>query len=417
VAKKFPARPDPAEGWLTAPKVLPFALRGDAQTQPAIDILGCADEEEFKQERERFKQAVEDKNALEERRLFYVAATRARAQLHLSGAVWDEATRPRTASDFLVESRRLCATDDNDDSMWAIDPGDGDSNPLHAADHTESWPRQQSSDGRERLAAAADRVRAAMQQERDLAQPGDGAADGEADDSSTCTARADQMLRDTQLLLADRRRRRAATDIDVPMPQRLSASQLVALHTDADRFALDIRRPLPPAPRRSASRGTAFHAWLEQRFGSRALLDLDDLPGSGDEDVTLDESYDDLIAAFEQSEWADRQPYRVEVPFDITIGGTPVRGRLDAVFTCPPGAEFDYDVIDWKTGRKPAGERLAHAEVQLAVYRIAWARIVGVPVERIAAGFHYVADGVTHRPQSLPDEAALAELLVAPPAR
>jgi len=226
--------------------------------------------------------------------------------------------------------------------------------------------------------------------------------------------RADQLLRDTELLLADRRRRHSAADLEVPMPPRMSASQLVALYTDAEQFALDIRRPLPRGPERSASRGTAFHAWLEQRFGSRALLDLDDLPGSGDEDVTLDESYDDLIAAFERSEWADRQPHRVEVPFDITIGSTPVRGRLDAVFTCPPGGDFDYDVIDWKTGRMPQGERLAHAEVQLAIYRIAWARIAGVPVERVSAGFHYVAPGITHRPRSLPDEAELAGLLAAP---
>ncbi|PRZ38552.1 DNA helicase-2/ATP-dependent DNA helicase PcrA [Antricoccus suffuscus] len=410
VTKKFPASPDPVEGWLTAPKMLPYALRGDVRAQPGIDITGCVDEVEFKEERARYKDAVADKSALEERRLFYVAATRARSQLHLSGGTWDEALKPRAPSEFLIESKELGPSIGATTPVWADEPAPDARNPLHADDHAEQWPPQRPLGHFDRLEAAAAHVRALT----DCVHPGP--SQGGADEGAPPDERADQMLRDTELLLTDRRARRTATDIEIPMPQRLSASQMVALHTDATQFALDIRRPLPRGPQRSASRGTAFHAWLEQRFGSRALLDLDDLPGSGDEDVMLDESYDDLIAAFERSEWADRQPHEVEVPFDISIGGTPVRGRLDAVFACPPGGRYDYDVIDWKTGRRPVGEQLAHAEVQLAVYRIAWARVAGVPVERVSAGFHYVADGTTHRPQSLLREDELADLLSADPA-
>ena len=36
---------------------------------------------------------------------------------------------------------------------------------------------------------------------------------------------------------------------------------------------------MPAAPAPQARRGTAFHAWLEERFGAAKLVDLDELPG------------------------------------------------------------------------------------------------------------------------------------------
>nr|BFE68000.1 hypothetical protein GCM10020092_013010 [Actinoplanes digitatis] len=85
-----------------------------------------------------------------------------------------------------------------------------------------------------------------------------------------------------------------------------------------------------------------------------------------------------------------------------------MRGRIDAVFGEPGGR---FDVIDWKTGRRPTGADAAAAAVQLAAYRIAWAALAGVPVTRVRAGFHYVRDGVTVRPADLPDEEGLTSLI------
>jgi DNA helicase-2/ATP-dependent DNA helicase PcrA len=51
------------------------------------------------------------------------------------------------------------------------------------------------------------------------------------------------------------------------------------------------------------------------------------------------------------------------------------------------------------------------AAVQLAAYRVAWAELAGVDVERVSAAFHYVAAGVTVRPADLLDEAGLTALL------
>jgi DNA helicase-2/ATP-dependent DNA helicase PcrA len=81
---------------------------------------------------------------------------------------------------------------------------------------------------------------------------------------------------------------------------------------------------------------------------------------------------------------------------------------MDAVYADEDG---NYEIIDWKTGPPPSGAELAAAAVQLAAYRLGWSRLTGVPVERVSAGFHHVAAGVTLRPVDLLDEAGLLALV------
>ena len=49
--------------------------------------------------------------------------------------------------------------------------------------------------------------------------------------------------------------------------------------------------------------------------------------------------------------------------------------------------------------------------MQLAVYRLAWARIAGVPEDRVGAAFYYVATGRVVRPDDLLDADELEALL------
>jgi DNA helicase-2/ATP-dependent DNA helicase PcrA len=49
--------------------------------------------------------------------------------------------------------------------------------------------------------------------------------------------------------------------------------------------------------------------------------------------------------------------------------------------------------------------------VQLAVYRLAWARLQGVPVEHVGAAFFHAATGATVRPVELLDALALEALV------
>ena len=214
---------------------------------------------------------------------------------------------------------------------------------------------------------------------------------------------------DTGLLLAEREQRRARGDgpVEVVLPARLSVSALVALARDPDELARQVRRPMPQPPARQARRGTAFHRWLEERFGQQRLIDDDDLFAADDE-AEPDENLIELRARFEAGEWGGRWPREVEVPFDTRIGDRQIRGRIDAVFADPDGG---YDVVDWKTGQLPRtqAERDAVA-VQLAAYRLAWSALADVPLDKVRAAFYYVRHDRTVRPADLLDADGLRDL-------
>jgi DNA helicase-2/ATP-dependent DNA helicase PcrA len=140
---------------------------------------------------------------------------------------------------------------------------------------------------------------------------------------------------------------------------------------------------------------------VERHFGKTALFDLDDLPGADDDLFEADTTLEKLIATFEASPWARLQPIALEQDVDIVVAGTVIRARIDAVFPDPenPGGVV---VVDWKTGREPSDMKEASSrELQLALYRIAWAQLTGTPLEQIGAAFFYVAGNTTVRPTTL----------------
>jgi DNA helicase-2/ATP-dependent DNA helicase PcrA len=199
-------------------------------------------------------------------------------------------------------------------------------------------------------------------------------------------------------------------DIAVELPATLSVSQLVELDRDEAELARHIRRPLPQRPAPQARRGTRFHAWLEQRWQAQPLLDVDELPGAAD-DAADDLDFDALRAAFESSDWAQRSPAEVEVPFEMVVDRCVVRGRMDAVFA---EADGGWLVVDWKTGARPSGAAATAAAVQLAAYRLAWARLLGLTdadLGRVRAAFHYVRSNDTVAPADLLDADGLRALI------
>ncbi len=375
--------------------VLPFPLRGDADGLPRFDIDTAVEQKDVMAALSAFGRQWREHDEREERRLAYVAVTRPRRLLLCSGYWWGEGVKKaRGPSVFLDEVRQRCRAGAGVVDAWAAEPAGDAENPSAAYVARAEWPADPLGARRPVVAAAADLVRRLI-------------AEGPQDTDSPWRTEVD-------LLLAERAAR-AHVDgpVQVPLPAHLSVSQLVLLRRDRHALARALRRPMPVAPNPYARRGTAFHAWLESRFGAVRLLDTDELPGAADADAAPDDQLTELQERFLASEWAARTPVEVEVPFTTVVAGVVVRGRMDAVFADPGGR---YDVIDWKTGRLPeAGAAAQAAAVQLAAYRLAWASLAGVPVDLVRAGFHYVRAGVTVRPTELLDADGLAALVAEVP--
>ncbi len=397
--------PGPSNGWLGEIGALPYPLRGDAAGLPRWDVEGAPTQAELAARLEEFRERCGLHDVAEERRLAYVAVTRARRLLLMTGAQWGDGSRPRTASRFLQEAGDLVGQGGVEILEWTPAAQDGVANPRDALVARADWPLDPLGPRRPAVADGADRVLAALDTAR-----ADGPTVDVRDEAGAGWAR------EVALLLAERD---ATTrrDLEVILPTHLSASRVVALATDPDRLAARLRRPMPEPPNPHARRGSAFHAWLEQRFGAAALVDVDDLPGAAD-DAAGDAGLVALQDAFLASEWAHRTPEAVEVSIETPVEGVVLRGRVDAVFRLPDDADGTpgWEVVDWKTGPPPGPDDGAAARaraVQLAVYRLAWARLQGVPVDRVRAAFFHAATGATVRPVDLLDETGLAALVTA----
>ncbi|UIJ34724.1 ATP-dependent DNA helicase [Allobranchiibius sp. GilTou73] len=382
-------------GWTGGLSGLPYDLRGDVDGLPefewaADDIAG------FREAVTDFKGRGGAHAIAEERRLAYVAFTRARHGMLLTGAVWGAGKKPRLTSRFLLE---LVDAGLVRRGEWVDLPADPEAvNPADDDDRTATWPGDPMASRRATLHDGVERVRAALERatvDGPVALPDDGRT---------------HRLR---VLLAEREAQRARREQHVVLPGHLSTSALVALAQDPEQFALDVRRPMPAAPALAARRGTAFHAWVEQHFQRAALLDISSLPGSGDDDADLDADLEAMKARFLASEWADRTPVDVEVALETWIDGISVRGRVDAVFPSADGTGFV--IVDWKTGRRPTGELAATRALQLAAYRIAYARLHGIDPESVQGAFYYAATGETVHPP-LPSVQEIAAVVGSIPA-
>ncbi|MBF6421310.1 UvrD-helicase domain-containing protein [Nocardia farcinica] len=465
--------------WLGALPELPTALRGDrvaedaAEGVPVLDLTDLYDRADLERALAAHKAALERRRIDEERRLFYVALTRTERVLLVSAHHWAETGDPKGPSDFLLELKSAAETPDGpahgavEIARWDDPPPVDAVNPFADNPATAEWPRDPLGPRRDPVEQGAALVRAALAELRAPtvprapavphapavprpaprhtptvppptdtngalpSAPNDGVPQAQSPDLDPVVTDVptdpddpEGWAADVDALLAEHEATvRAAREVE--LPGQLPATALVELRADPAKLARRLRRPLPYPPNPLARRGTAFHAWVQRWFSGTRLLGFDELPGAGEPDpgeAAADAGLARMQDAFLNSAWAHRSPIDVEVPFETSIAGTVIRGRMDAVFAEPDGR---WVVVDWKTGAEPdPGDEPAVA-MQLAIYRLAWARLMAARtggdeqamLHRVDAAFHYVRSGRTIAPADLPGPDELAELIraAAPP--
>jgi DNA helicase II / ATP-dependent DNA helicase PcrA len=359
-------------GWL-AFGVLPWQFRGDAAELPKFLWETVATRKELLDAKDDFSELVRERHELEERRLAYVAVTRARHALLLSGSFWATQKSPRGPSPFLLQLAAAGVVDPLPDGSQ------NDENPLGDSVETITWPLDPLGNRRARVEAAAEAVRAARPDQ------------------------AGRWTREIDLLLAERAARLDAARY-VDLPSRVPASRFKDYVTDPAAVARSLRRPMPERPYRATRLGTLFHSWVEERAGGGGSFDeLDTLETESDvDDERLDRrALAKLQETFENSEWAARAPIDVEREIHLVLDGQIVVCKIDAVYA----AGDRYEIVDWKTGKAPKDAKdLEEKQFQLALYRLAYAQWKGVDPSLIDAVFYYVADDRTIRPEHLYDE-------------
>jgi DNA helicase-2/ATP-dependent DNA helicase PcrA len=376
--------------WPASAAVVPWALHPDAPAHLAA--FPDRDSEPRAKDHREFVARSSDAELLEERRLAYVALTRAEHSLTVSGHWWGPSQqRPRGPGPFLQEIRDWCDEHGGHVAVWAPEPPDGATNPAIDARVT-PWPAEQDPERAGILRDVAREVRAARETPVHVPDPLGGDE----------RALVDSWDSDIVALLEEARRARAP--IAVRVPDDLSATALVQLAQDPDAYALDLARPMPKRPHPAARLGTELHSWIEGQYAVQTLFDLEELDAADDLDTDLDLAA--LRAAFRRTPYAARSPLAVEEPFALAIGGRVVRGRIDAVFASADGG---VEVVDWKSGG-----RGSLSDLQLAIYRLAWSQIAAVPLEQIDAAFVLVRTGEVVRPERLLDRVDVERLLSCP---
>ncbi len=374
--------------WLANESHVPFLLRGDKKELPDFQWQRASDQKELEALITTFDGECEAIEFEEEMRLGYVAFTRAISHLFLSTSWWRSGVKPVAKSQLFTIAESLAATTSSKSIRLLPEPqrpGDKDRNPSENSPETGVWPRDPLGDQRSAFDSAVAIVRSAQ-------------ADSLEDEKAT--SEISEWLRDGKALIAERERR--GTLAPVLLPARMSVSTLVALKSNPEALALHLRRPIPQLQDSFARRGTQFHLWVEKYYNDQQILDDSylDARDKFESDTTLSALQEKWL----ESEWASRADVHTEVGFEMSVAGTLLRGRIDAIF--PKNGEFE--VIDWKTGSTQLGEA---AQVQLAVYRLAISKLYKVDISKVSAGFHYVPTGVTHKPADLLDEAGLIALL------
>ncbi|MBK0421005.1 ATP-dependent helicase [Leucobacter sp. CSA2] len=377
VTGEFPSTPKEGGGWLRTGQ-LPDELRGDAAARPRLDWRIADTQQELKERIAEYRAALKERFAEEERRLAYVAVTRAADRLLLTGSFWGGQTRQRTPSPYLTElaERGLIS--------GLPEASEFESDPSALEEERLVWPLDPLGTRAAAVEAAAERLRAALEEQADTPGP-----------SESLPADVDESI---ALLIAERRAALAPSrgDEEVALPERITASTFHEFVDDPERAERNRLRPIPQRPYRRTRVGNRFHEWVERRATTAAgralpLAGLDELDRSPELDTEAE--LQPLIEVFERSRWAGLAPIAVEQEVTLPFAGRTLVCKLDAVYRVEGTDRLE--VVDWKAGRSPRTDAERESRFfQLDLYRHAYAAWAGIDPERIDVTLFYVAEGV-----------------------
>jgi len=392
IDKTFPST-SKSVGWLSRGE-LPYGLRGDANSLPQLDISGCLNQTEVNKMVDSYKKdMIMEHQLLEERRVFYVAVTRPRSELLLSGSFWSH--KGKTASkpsEFLVEVAKII-----DDRIFVENfsgdpeaplPSYDDSlgNPFESSAVVQTWPMDPLGPGHR---AKVNRAKQLMDSVDVQTAPKTSAIDEEI-----------------ERLIAEREELATRT-WQVRFPVRISASRFKEYVKELPKVAESFRRPMPEKPYKQTREGTLFHGWVEKRFGKISNSDEIDTIDAEFEDEETTATVEELQEIFEKSRFASMTSHSIESEIQVTIRENTFICKLDAVFETETG----YEIVDWKTGVPPKTEQeIEERALQLALYRMAFSRLHNVSAEKVEVCLYYVAENLEIKPQIIPSEPELLEL-------
>lgn len=368
VEGELPSSSRDGKGWLSRGE-LPYDFRGDRDSLPTFGWRSATTRKEAKEAFADFVEAVAEHRGAEERRLMYVALTRAKHRLLLTGSFWATGHTPRPPSVFLRE-----LADSGQCGALPLAP-DNETPPERPEAHGDPWPADPLGSRRPVLEQAAEAVRAAMA-------------------VSTGVAHSPEVAR-----VGQRIHRGADQAPELILPVRIPASSLERLLSDPRAYRDSLLRPVPRKPHTAAVRGTLFHRYVEQRLGSTqpgALFATDEDVPEGDTSLSIEQ----WQQRFDDSEFASLTPVAIEAELHLPVDGHIIVCKIDAVFPTATGVR----IIDWKTGKAPTTpEELAAKSIQLSVYRLAWSAWTGLALQDIEAAFWFADDSAVVTPARLVD--------------
>lgn len=383
VVDELPGNPRDSTGW-TAFGKLPYEFRGDAESLAVFDWSAAESRKDLLARHGEFKAGVKHRHQLEERRLAYVAITRARHALLLTGSFWSSQQGSRAPSPYLVELAHAGVID----ALPAAPASE--ERPELDGETPFSWPEDPLGGRRQRVVRAAELVR------------------------TIAPSSAGPLESTIELLLAERDNLRTSTE-RIQIPPRIPASRFKDFVTAPTEVLAELRRPMPEKPYRATRLGTLFHSWVEERSGIVGSGDtIDALASEFDTDMSGPDVADldraelaRLQGTFEKSVWATRRPVEVERELHIPFDGHIVICKIDAVYE----RDGRFEIVDWKTGKAPtSSDELGERQLQLALYRLAFATWKGIDPETIDAVFYYVSEDRVIRPERILGEDELLAL-------